>query len=113
VEFERASNGIIGLETLFPLTMRLVDEGVISFSEAVKKLTIAPATLTGIRGGSLKKGMPADITIVDLNFKYMIDRDKMRSKSKNTPFHGWKVKGKVMYTIVDGKIVYQESKSGE
>jgi len=113
VEFERASNGIIGLETLFPLTMKLVDEGVISFSDAIKKLTVAPAALIGIRGGSLKRGMPADITIVDLKSRYRIDRDKMKSKSRNTPFHGWEVKGKVMCTIVDGKIVYKDSKLGE
>lgn len=107
VEFENAANGIIGLETLFPLTMKLVDEGLLSFNDAIKKLTETPALLIGVQGGSLRKRMPADITIVDLNAKYKIDRDKMKSKSRNSPFHGWEVKGKVIYTIVDGKIVYE------
>lgn len=107
VEFEHAANGIIGLETLFPLTMMLVEEGVLSLEEAVRRLTVNPATIIGVRGGSLKKGMPADITVVDLDTGYTVDKGKMRSRSRNTPFHGWKVKGKVVCTIVDGKIVYQ------
>ena len=109
VEFENAANGIIGLETLFPLTMKLVDDGILTFHDAIRKLTEAPASLIGVKGGSLRKGMPADITIVDLNAKYKINRNKMKSKSKNSPFHGWEVKGKVIYTIVDGKVVFEDN----
>ncbi|MBE9536628.1 MAG: dihydroorotase [Proteobacteria bacterium] len=108
VEFDHAANGIIGLETLLPLTLRLVDEGVLSLTQMVEKLSVNPAAIIGVEGGSLKKGMPADITIIDPEMKFKVDRKKMKSKSKNTPFHGWEMKGKAVYTIVDGKVVYKE-----
>ncbi|MBE9504814.1 MAG: dihydroorotase [Proteobacteria bacterium] len=108
VEFECAANGILGLETMLPLTLKLVDEGVLSLTEAIRKLTINPAEIIGVQGGSLKKGMPADITIVDLNAEHTVDRNRMKSKSKNTPFHGWTFKGKTLYTLVNGEIVYKE-----
>ena len=112
VEFECAANGIIGLETMLPLTLKLVDEGVLTLSEAIKKMTLFPASIMGIQGGTLKKGMAADITIADLNAEYIVDRNSMKSKSKNTPFHGWTLKGKAVCTIVDGNIVFNEERNG-
>jgi dihydroorotase len=112
VEFDCAANGIIGLETLLPLTLRLVDEGVLSLNDAVKKLTMNPASIIAVNGGTLKKGMPADITIFDPEKEYVVDKDKMKSRSRNTPFHGWTMKGKTLFTIVDGKIVYNEEDNG-
>ncbi len=106
VEFACAANGIIGLETLFPLTLKLVDEGLLTLNEAIIKLTVNPAGIVGIEGGTLKKGAPADIAIADMDEEYKIDKLKMKSKSRNTPFHGWKVKGRVHQTLVDGKTVY-------
>lgn len=102
-----AACGIIGLETLLPLTMSLVDEGVLSLAEAVKKLTINPANIIGINGGSLKEGMPADIAIIDIDTTYKYDKSKVKSKSNNTPFDGWEMKGRAAYTIVNGKTVYK------
>jgi dihydroorotase len=107
VEFDMAAYGIIGLETLLPLTLSLVDEGVLSLTQAVEKLTINPAKIIGINGGSLKKGMPADIAIIDIDTTYRYDKSKVKSKSNNTPFDGWEMKGRAAYTIVNGKIVYK------
>ncbi|MDT8316898.1 MAG: dihydroorotase [bacterium] len=107
VEFDKAACGIIGLETLLPLTLSLVDEGVLSLDEAVRKLTINPANIIGIKGGSLKEGMPADIAIIDIDTSYRYDKSKVKSKSNNTPFDGWEMKGRAAYTIVNGKIVYK------
>ena len=109
LEFNRAANGIIGLETALPLTLKLVEEGVLSLDEAIARLTINPARIIGINKGTLGIGMDADLTIIDLNREYIIDKEKLRSKSKNTPFHGWRVKGKVVCTIIKGRIVYGES----
>jgi len=108
VEFDRAANGIIGLETLLPLSLRLVDEGVLTLGQMVEKLSVNPVAVIGIEGGSLKKGKNADITIIDPDLKFKVDRDKMKSKSRNTPFHGWELKGKAVYTIVGGRVVYKE-----
>lgn len=107
VEFEYAANGIIGLETLLPLTLRLVDEGVLSLGEAVRKMTVNPAKVIGVDGGTLKKGVAADVTIFDPNAEFKVRREEMKSKSKNTPFHGWTLKGRAVYTIVNGKTVYK------
>lgn len=107
VEFDMAAYGIIGLETLLPLTISLVDEGVLSLAQAVEKLTINPANIIGINGGSLKEGMPADIAVIDIDTSYKYDKSKVKSKSNNTPFDGWEMKGRAAYTIVNGKTVYK------
>jgi len=113
LEFDNAANGIIGLETLLPLTLKLVDEGLLSLGEAVDKLTAGPAAIIGVEGGTLERGKAADITIFDPDHEYRIDKKLMKSKSKNTPFHGWTVKGKVRYTIVDGIVVYEGDLNGQ
>lgn len=108
IEFERAANGIIGLETMLALSLRLVDEGILTMEGLIEKMTSRPASIIGIEGGTLAKGKDADITVFNHEKVYVVDREKMRSKSTNTPFHGWKVRGKVAFTIVGGKIVYRE-----
>ncbi|MBI5683365.1 MAG: dihydroorotase [Deltaproteobacteria bacterium] len=108
VEFDKAANGIIGLETAFPLSLRLVDEGVLSMSALIEKLSANPARILELaQKGSLKVGNDADITIIDLNKEWVVDADKLKSKSKNTPFDGWRMKGMASKTIVAGKVVYE------
>lgn len=109
VEFNLAANGISGFETAFSLSYtHLVDTGLLSLEELVAKLSTTPAQILGIPGGVLDIGLPADITIVDTKREYIVNRDKFYSKGKNTPFHGKKLKGKVIYTIVGGKVVYDK-----
>lgn len=106
-EFDKAPFGIIGLETVLPLSLALVKEGLITLSQMITLLTINPANILKIKKGSLEIGSVADITLFDPEEDWIVDSSKFRSKSRNTPFNGWKVKGKVKYTLVDGKIVYR------
>jgi len=106
IEFEEAANGVIGLETALPITLKLVEEKVLTLSQFIEKWTLAPARILSLPKGTLKIGADADITIFDPTKKIKITSDTFVSKSKNTPFHGWTVKGKVVATVVGGKIVY-------
>jgi len=106
VEYPNACFGIVGLETALPLSLKLVDEKILSMSELIKKLTSTPADIFNLSSGSLSLGNDADILIFNPNFEYSIDISKFHSKSKNSPFDGWKVKGKVIHTLVRGKTVY-------
>jgi dihydroorotase len=106
VEFDQAANGIVGLETALPLTLRLVESGILSLSEAIQKLTINPARILRLPYGTLSVGAPADVVIFDPSRQWRVDVAKLYSKSKNTPFAGWKLKGKVMLTMVGGRVVY-------
>jgi dihydroorotase len=106
VEFEAAPFGIIGLETSFPVTYTtLVRTGILSLGDALAKMTIAPARVLGLPdgAGTLAVGAAADITVLDLDAEWTIDRNKVQSKSRNTPFHGMKVYGKCAFTVVAGK----------
>lgn len=105
-EFDRAPFGIVGLETALPLTLMLVAEGVLSVEEAVAKLTILPARVMRLNKGHLGIGADADLCLVDPEATWTVDPRRFRSKSKNTPFTGWKMKGLVAMTIVDGRGVY-------
>jgi len=106
-DFTEAPFGIVGLETALPLTLGLVEEGVLSLEQAVTKLTSAPAATFGLRKGTLAPGADADLAIVDQHAQWEVDPSKFRSKSRNTPFAGWKVKGLVKMTIVGGRVVYE------
>lgn len=111
VEFDRAANGIVGLETALPLSLRLVSDNVLTFPELIEKLSLNPAKLLGLDGkGSLKVGANADIAIFDLNREWVVDAKELQSKSKNTPFDEWKMKGRAVKTIVAGKLVYDDLK---
>ena len=104
--FTEAPFGIVGLETALSLTFALVDEGVLSLELAVDKLSTAPAKVFGLAKGTLAVGADADVTIVDQQEQWEVDPAKFRSKSRNTPFAGWKVKGRVRTTIVGGRVVF-------
>ena len=105
--FTEAPFGIVGLETALSLTFALVDEGVLSLESAVDKLSTAPAKVFGLAKGTLAVGADADVTIVDQQEQWEVDPAKFRSKSRNTPFAGWKVKGRVRTTIVGGRVVFE------
>ena len=107
VEFNLAMNGIVGLETTLPLTLRLVEEGVIDLPKAVALLTSGPAAALGIPVGTLEEGGDADVTVIDTEYEWTVDAQQLVSKSKNTAFDGWTMKGAALCTIVGGKIVYQ------
>ncbi len=106
-QFAAAPNGIVGLETALPLTLALVDEGVLSLESAVAKLTCEPARAFGLPKGSLAPGADADVVVVDTEESWEVDPARFRSKSRNTPFAGWKVKGRVRTTLVAGRVVYE------
>jgi dihydroorotase len=105
-QFAAAPNGIVGLETALPLTLALVEEGVLSLEAAVAKLTTEPARAFGLSKGSLAPGADADVVVVDPEAQWEVDPARFRSKSRNTPFAGWKVKGRVITTIVGGRVVH-------
>ncbi len=106
-EFTEAPFGIVGLETALPLTLALVEEGVLTLESAVDKLATAPAKAFSINAGTLAVGAPADVAIVDPGLEWEVDPSRFRSKSRNTPFAGWKVKGRVTTTIVSGRVVFE------
>jgi dihydroorotase len=108
VEFDRAPFGIVGLETAVPLVFdRLVHAGRISVARAVALLATNAARALNLPGGTLADGVDADITVIDPDRSVTIDAPSLRSRSKNTPFHGWTLRGAVLVTIVSGRIVYQ------
>jgi len=102
-EFDYALFGIVGLETALGLTLRLVEEGVLTMVEAIRKLTVNPARILKIDKGTLSAGCDADITIIDPNLEWTVDSSQFKSKSRNTPFDGWKLKGRAVQTIVGGR----------
>lgn len=106
IEFNLALNGIIGLETSLPLALKLVEEGVLTLQALVERMSGNPARILGLDRGSLKPGTAADITVIDPAVEWIVEADKLASKSKNSPFIGWSVKGAAVNTIVGGKIVY-------
>jgi dihydroorotase len=108
VEYQNACFGIVGLETALPLSLKLVDEKILSMSDAIRKLTATPAQIFNLDAGNLSIGKEADVLIFNPDIKYSIDVSKFHSKSKNSPFDGWKVKGKVFRTLARGKIVYTD-----
>lgn len=111
-EFTEAPFGIVGLETALPLTLALVEEGVLTLESAVDKLSTAPAKAFSLNAGTLAVGAPADVAIVDADQEWHVDPSRFRSKSRNTPFAGWKVKGRVTTTIVSGRVVYELDRPG-
>ena len=107
VEFSKACFGIVGLETALPLTLKMVDEKVISLERAIDMLTFQPNQLFKLDKGSLGIGKAADITLFDEKMEYTIDPSQFRSRSKNSPYKDWKVRGKVLRTLVNGKTVFK------
>jgi dihydroorotase len=112
VEYDRAPFGIVGLETAIPLALdRLVHTGLIGYARLVELMAVNPARILRIPGGSLAAGQLADITILAAELQVTIDRAKLRSRSKNTPFHGWTLRGGVAAALVGGRVVYSTAES--
>ncbi len=108
-EFEEAANGIIGFQTAFPLLLEALEGGSDNIKTLVKLLSYKPALLLNIDAGSIREKKSADLAIVDVNARYTFTEDMILSKSKNSPFIGWKMRGKVKMTVVNGKIVYRDN----
>jgi len=106
VEFEQAAFGMIGLETAVPLVLALVRAGTLSPADFVARLSAGPARVFGLPGGSLADGAPADVTVVDPEAAWTCDGRALRSRSRNTPFSGRALRGRVSLTVVGGSIVY-------
>jgi dihydroorotase len=112
LEFNAAAFGLIGLETSLGLTLKLVHDGTLNLIQAIERLSTGPARVLGVAGGTLEVGVPADITIIDLNREWTVDAGTFASKSRNCPFDGWTLKGKAVMTIVGGKVVWEEEGRG-
>jgi dihydroorotase len=107
VEFDRAPFGIVGLETAVPLVFdRLVHPGLIRLSRVIELMSINPAKILRVAGGTLSEGAPADITILAPDLNVRIEASRLRSRSKNTPFDGWQLRGGVAATLVGGRTVF-------
>ncbi len=110
VEFDRAPFGIVGLETAVPIVFeRLVHTGRITLRRMIELLSVNPADVMHLPGGRLTEGAPADITILDPDRPVRVDAASLKSKSRNTPFDGWQMKGGVIATIVGGRVLYRAS----
>ena len=104
--FAEAENGAIGLETLLPAALRLYHGGHIELPVLLRAMTSNPAKLLNLPSGRLQKGAPADLIVVDLDTPWVVDPEKLQSKSKNTPFDESQLQGRVMRTLVNGNTVY-------
>ncbi|GFZ83778.1 dihydroorotase [Rickettsiales bacterium] len=104
----QAAFGIVGLETLLPLSLKLYHEGIMPLRDVLTKLTYKPADIIKERAGRIKRNYRADLALVDLDREWTINTAKFASKSKNSPFDGYKVRGKVLRTVVRGKTVYED-----
>lgn len=107
VEFDKAANGIIGLETAVSLGLKLVDLGVVSLPGLIEKMSKAPARILGIENG-IRVDRSADITLIDPEAIYKVDVNQFQSLSRNSPFDGWQLKGKPVLTMIEGRIVFEE-----
>ena len=109
VEFDYAPFGITGLETELPLSlMQLYHPGRLSLNDLIAKFTVAPARLLRLPGGTLSVGADADVTVFDPDEEWVLRREQMASKSRNTPFDGWRMKGRAVATLVRGKITWSD-----
>jgi dihydroorotase len=106
VEFNVAMNGIIGLETSLSLSLELVADGVLTLNQLVQAMSCAPSTILKLNRGTLAAGSVADITLIDPDIEWVVEADKLASKSKNSPFLGWNMKGAAAVTVVGGKVVF-------
>jgi dihydroorotase len=104
--FTQAAFGVVGVETMLPITLELVHNKHLPLLDALRRLTVAPADLLGLKSGRLAKGAPADLVLFDLNTPWLIDASKLNSKSKNSAFDERPVQGRVLRTVVGGRTVY-------
>ena len=108
--FGQTEAGISGLDTLLPLTLKLVDDGVLSLSKAIACLTSGPANALGLPQGKLDVGNSADICIFDPDAHYILNTDNFISAGKNSPFNQWNLRGRVRYTMVNGNITFDSAR---
>jgi dihydroorotase len=104
--FPATEPGISGLDSLLPLSLRLVEEQVLDLPGLIRCLTIAPARILGLPYGSLSVGASADICIFNTDMTWMLDNSNLRSQGHNTPFAGWEMRGRVVHTLLEGRVVY-------
>jgi dihydroorotase len=104
--FADANDGAIGLETLLAASLRLYHNGEVELHRLLAALSFNPARLLGLKSGRLVKGAPADLAVIDLATPWTLEPEKLRSKSKNTPFDGARFEGRVLLTLVAGRFVY-------
>ena len=105
--FEQAASGAVALETLLPAALRLYHAGALDLPTLFRAMSLNPAKRLGLPSGRLSVGTPADLVLFDADAPFILDRAKLLSKSKNTPFDGARMQGKVLATFVDGHIVYE------
>ena len=113
LEFEKAANGVVGLETSLALTLELAWKGVLTASRAIQLLTEGPARAFRLPGGHLGVGAPADVALIDPETQWTVDPSKFFSLSRNTPFTGRSLKGRVTHTLVGGRLVFQRGEMME
>ena len=107
--FAQAATGASGIETLLPLTLELFHNKSINLKKLISKITSNPAKILDINKGTLDKGNDADLCIIDINKPWIVDKENIKSKSKNTPIENRKLQGQVLKTFVKGELVYQAS----
>lgn len=108
-EFDRAPFGVIGLETALAVSLLLVEEGILTLSSLIEKFTVGPARVLKRPIGTLTPGAPADLILFDPGAEWRVEASSLCSKSKNSPFLGWSLKGRVQATWVGGRLVYEQS----
>jgi len=107
-ELDQAPNGVIGLETLLPVSIKaLVEPGHLTWPALIAKLTQMPAQILKLPKGTLQVGADADVTIIDPHLEWTIDPSQFKSKSRNCPFAGWRVRGRAVLVLVKGQVKYQ------
>ena len=112
VEFDKAPNGIVGLETALPLILKIVRDGDLPLETAIQRITSAPSSILRLDKGHLSVGAEADVTLIDPDLEYELDPKQFYSKSRNTPYAGWKMRGRAIRTIVGGKTVFDLDRGG-
>jgi dihydroorotase len=107
IEFDAAANGIIGMETSLPLSLKLVRNGILDPMTLIAKMSTNPARIIGLPAGQLKPGASADVTVIDPEVSFTVDANSFKSKARNCPFDGWNLQGKAALTIVEGRIIHR------
>jgi dihydroorotase len=105
--FAEAAAGAIGIETMLPAGLRLVHNGEITLLTLLRAMSTRPAALLGLPGGTLRLGAPADVVVIDPDVPWVLDRDELKSKCRNTPFDEARLQGRAVRTIVAGRTVYE------
>ena len=106
-DYAAAPAGMIGLETSVGLALRLYHEGVLSLPQVIAKYTVHPASILGVPYGTLRVGGSADVTILDPDYPYEVEATTLRSRSKNSPFLGWRLRGAAVATLVSGEVIFE------